>query len=62
MSAEKKMGIVNAFKRLPQTILWKWESDSFTEDAKNIHIKRWLPQIDVLCKTKMRFEPPIVKN
>lgn len=49
MQLDKKREIVEAFKRLPQTILWKWENDSLTATAKNVHIRSWLPQIDILC-------------
>lgn len=49
MPAAKKKEIVNAFKSLPQTILWKWEDDEYTATAENIYIRSWFPQIDVLC-------------
>lgn len=49
MPDDKKLSIVNAFKRLPQTILWKWENDSITVTAKNVVIRSWFPQIDILC-------------
>lgn len=49
MPLNKKQAIVNAFKRLPQKVLWKWENDSLTMTAKNIHIRSWFPQTDVLC-------------
>ena len=54
MQDEKKKEIVNAFKRIPQTILWKWEEDEFTKSAENIHIRSWFPQIDILTSTQKR--------
>jgi glucuronosyltransferase len=54
MSLSKKQEIVEAFKRLPQTILWKWENDSLTATAKNVHIRSWLPQIDILCHSNVK--------
>lgn len=54
MSLNKKQEIVEAFKRLPQTILWKWENDSLTATAKNVHIRSWLPQIDILCHPNVK--------
>ncbi|KAG5667808.1 hypothetical protein PVAND_015777 [Polypedilum vanderplanki] len=53
MPEDKKQNIVNAFKKLPQTILWKWENDSVTATAKNIHIRNWFPQTDILCHEKV---------
>lgn len=49
MPDAKKKEIVAAFKRLPQTILWKWEEDFDTSTAKNIHTRSWFPQVEVLC-------------
>lgn len=54
MSLNKKQEIVEAFKRLPQTILWKWENDSLTATANNVHIRSWLPQIDILCHPNVK--------
>jgi glucuronosyltransferase len=49
MPLSKKQEIVEAFKLLPQTILWEWENDLLTATVKNVHIRSWLPQIDILC-------------
>jgi glucuronosyltransferase len=54
MSLSKKQEIVEAFKLLPQTILWKWENDSLTATAKNVHIRSWMPQIDILCHPNVK--------
>lgn len=54
MPLSKKQEIVEAFKRLPQTILWKWQNDSLTATAKNVHIRSWLPQIDILCHPNVK--------
>jgi glucuronosyltransferase len=54
MPLSKKQEIVEAFKLLPQTILWKWENDSLTAMAKNVHIRSWLPQIDILCHSNVK--------
>lgn len=54
MPLNKKQEIVEAFKSLPQTILWKWQNDSLTATAKNVHIRSWLPQIDILCHPNVK--------
>lgn len=54
MSRSLEQEFVGAFKRLPQTILWKWENDSLTATAKNIHIRSWMPQIDILCHPNVK--------
>ncbi|KAJ8970379.1 hypothetical protein NQ314_001291 [Rhamnusium bicolor] len=42
--------LIEAFNELPYTILWKWESDDLPDKPKNVIIKKWLPQQDVLGK------------
>jgi glucuronosyltransferase len=53
MPEAKKRAIVDAFKRLPQVVLWKWENDSITAGASNVHIRGWFPQTDILCHEKV---------
>lgn len=54
MPLGKRQEIVKAFKRLPQMVLWKWSNDSLTATAKNVHIRSWLPQIDILCHPNVK--------
>lgn len=45
--------IMNVFKevlaKVPQRILWKYEGE-MEDPPKNVMIKKWLPQRDVLSK------------
>lgn len=44
-------GIKEGFAELPQTILWKLESDHPMENKpKNVFTKKWFPQFDVISK------------
>lgn len=47
LSLEKRETLLNAFKQLKQTILWKFESD-VEELPKNVIVRKWLPQNDVI--------------
>lgn len=47
---EKRDAIVNALRRLPMKVLWKWEDDSPKGLPKNVIVRKWLPQRDVLCE------------
>uniref|UniRef100_A0A7G3B596 Putative udp-glucoronosyl and udp-glucosyl transferase n=1 Tax=Lutzomyia longipalpis TaxID=7200 RepID=A0A7G3B596_LUTLO len=41
---------IEAFRRVPQyTILWKFDSEKIPNMPKNVIIKRWIPQNDVLA-------------
>lgn len=43
------------FSRLPQRVLWKWESDSMPGKPDNVMLRRWLPQQDVLGHNNTRW-------
>lgn len=45
--------IKEGFAELPQTILWKLETDQLIKNkSKNVYTKKWFPQYDVLSKNK----------
>ncbi|XP_018325091.1 UDP-glucuronosyltransferase 1-1 isoform X4 [Agrilus planipennis] len=50
---EKRNMFLRVFKRLPQRVLWKWESD-MPGKPDNIMIQRWMPQYDILCHPNVK--------
>jgi glucuronosyltransferase len=46
----KRNAIVEAVRQLKQTVLWKWETDLLPNKPDNLHIRKWLPQREILCK------------
>lgn len=40
--------IIKAFEKVPYNVLWKFEKDELLGKPKNVMIKKWLPQQDVL--------------
>ncbi|XP_062548927.1 UDP-glycosyltransferase UGT5-like isoform X2 [Armigeres subalbatus] len=46
---EKRDAIINALSQIPMKVLWKWEDDSPKDLPKNVIVRKWLPQRDVLC-------------
>ncbi|KAF2886036.1 hypothetical protein ILUMI_20137, partial [Ignelater luminosus] len=48
ISLKSRQALLKAFSKLPQTVLWKFESDNIEELPKNVFIKKWLPQNDIL--------------
>jgi len=50
MSPEKIQHVLTAFSKLPQRVLWKWESDDLPNKPKNVKIGKWMPQQDILGK------------
>ncbi|XP_052750324.1 UDP-glycosyltransferase UGT5-like [Galleria mellonella] len=53
MSEQKLQQFLQAFKRIPQKILWKWEDNRFPKGYDNVYTRKWFPQLDVLCHPKV---------
>lgn len=48
MPMEKIQMILEGFSRLPQKILWKFETDKSPQLPPNVNVSHWLPQSDLL--------------
>ncbi|XP_058453405.1 UDP-glucosyltransferase 2-like [Malaya genurostris] len=55
LPAVKRDAIISALRRLPFKVLWKWEDDNLQDLPKNVVLKKWLPQRDVLCHPNVRL-------
>lgn len=51
LPSEVKTILLNTFKELPFTILWKYEEDELPGRPENVKLAKWLPQQDVLSKS-----------
>ena len=40
--------ITNAFSKLKQKVIWKWEEDTLPGKPENVKLGKWLPQSDIL--------------
>jgi glucuronosyltransferase len=45
---------VDAFSKLKQRVLWKWERDSLPGQPSNVKVGKWLPQSDILGELLQR--------
>uniref|UniRef100_A0A1Y1LV35 UDP-glucuronosyltransferase n=2 Tax=Photinus pyralis TaxID=7054 RepID=A0A1Y1LV35_PHOPY len=54
LSITKRTAILNAFAKLPQTIIWKFESE-IKGLPKNVIVRKWLPQNDLLGHPKAKL-------
>lgn len=45
---EKRNAFLNVFRRLNQTVIWKWEDSTLENKPDNVVIRQWLPQRDIL--------------
>lgn len=46
--------ILDAFGRLKQNVLWKYENESVTHLPPNVMIQKWLPQNDILAHPNVK--------
>lgn len=55
MDQSKQKLIIEAFRQLPNYhFLWKFESDAPLKLPKNVMIRKWLPQSDILAHPKIK--------
>ncbi|XP_015608810.1 UDP-glucuronosyltransferase 2C1 [Cephus cinctus] len=45
---EKLNDIIKVISNIPRRVIWKWEADELPGKPKNLMIKKWLPQADIL--------------
>lgn len=55
LTVEKRNVLLNNFAKLKQRVLWKFEDDSMTNLPKNVMIKKWLPQNDILAHSNTKL-------
>jgi len=54
LPAARRDGIVRALGRLEQEVIWKYENDTLPKKPANLHIRKWLPQRDILAHPNLR--------
>lgn len=54
LDSDRLQGVLRAFSRLKQTIIWKWETDSLPNKPDNVYTFKWLPQKDILCHPNVK--------
>ena len=47
--------LVNAFSKLKQRVIWKWETETMPDLPPNVKLGKWLPQQDILGHPKIRL-------
>ncbi|XP_058831916.1 UDP-glycosyltransferase UGT5-like isoform X2 [Topomyia yanbarensis] len=52
---EKRNAFIKAFASLKENILWKYENTSLPNKPKNVLVKKWLPQNDILAHPNVKL-------
>lgn len=50
---EKVNAFIEAFRRLKQKVLWKFEEGTIPNMPSNVMIRKWLPQNEILAHTNV---------
>jgi len=48
LPAKMQISLQEAFAELPQRILWKYDGEVMENQPKNVMIKKWFPQRDIM--------------
>ncbi|XP_049937986.1 UDP-glucosyltransferase 2-like [Schistocerca serialis cubense] len=51
----KKQAFIDAFRELPQRVIWKFEEDTLTNLPPNVLVRKWLPQQDILAHRNVKL-------
>jgi len=55
MNSERKQIFIDTFRKLNMPILWKWDEDNIADLPKNVMIKKWVPQQDLLAHPNLKL-------
>ncbi|CAK1556339.1 unnamed protein product [Leptosia nina] len=55
LPVEKRDAFLKVFRKLKQTVLWKWEDESLKEKPHNVITRSWLPQKEILAHPKIKL-------
>ena len=55
MPPAKYEAMLEVFRKIKYRVLWKWESDQVPNLSKNVMVKKWLPQSDVLAHKNVKL-------
>lgn len=55
MGKEKQQDLLNAFSKVKQNVIWKWDDESLKLDKSKYFIAKWLPQDDILAHPNVKL-------
>uniref|UniRef100_A0A336KDN1 CSON005611 protein n=1 Tax=Culicoides sonorensis TaxID=179676 RepID=A0A336KDN1_CULSO len=55
MSPEIRQVFLDVFQTLNQTIIWKYETEFIPNKPKNVILKKWIQQRDILCHPNVKI-------
>lgn len=55
MPEERRAAFLEAFSKLKEKVLWKWEDDNLPNKPPNVMVSKWLPQSDILAHKNIKL-------
>lgn len=55
LGQDRIQAIIETFAKLKQTVIWKFENDKLEKIPKNVYIRKWVPQNDILGIDSHKF-------
>ncbi|XP_050523255.1 UDP-glycosyltransferase UGT5-like [Daktulosphaira vitifoliae] len=55
MPKEIQSMLLSELSKIEQTVLWKWEGDKLPQLPKNVIVRKWFPQNDILAHPKCKL-------
>ena len=52
---EKREALIQAFGKIKQKVLWKYENETLPNKPENVMISKWIPQRDVLAHPNVKL-------
>jgi hypothetical protein len=52
---EKREALINAFSKLKQKVIWKYENETIPNKPDNVMITSWIPQRDILMHPNVKL-------
>lgn len=63
MPRETVSFLLSELAKLKQTVLWKWEDVKLPNLPKNVVVKKWFPQNDILSKrANCKYLKPLIRS
>ena len=54
MPKDKLEVFLRTFRNIKQRVIWKWEDDKLPDLPKNVLVRKWLPQNDILAHPNLK--------
>lgn len=55
LSEHKRKAFIDAFREIPQRVVWKWEDKTIPDIPDNVLVRKWLPQQEILAHPNVKL-------